>query len=169
MSRNIKRLMIDSIQEAISGVKDFLIVDVSRVTGMSVNRIRLDLADRGISFLCVKNAVASRALSDLGLGCASEALVGPSALVYGAEDIVAVSKEIVKYADSDKTFVVRSGIVDGRLLSSDDISVLSKSPGKPELLSQLSAYILSPGRTLTSQLSSCGVVVGQIDRLSEEK
>jgi len=169
MSRNIKRMMIDSIQEAISGEQNLLIVDVSRVSAVSVNRIRLDLADRGIKLLCVKNAVASRALIDLGLDCASRALVGPSALVFSADDIVTVSKELVKCVGVDKSFAIRSGIVDGQVLSSDDVDALSKSPGKSELLSLLSASILTPGRTLASALLSYGVIIGQINRSSEEK
>lgn len=167
MSRHIKRLMIDSIQEAISGVRDLVVVDVSRVTAVSVNRIRLDLADRGITLLCVKNAVASRALIDSGLDCASQAFVGPSALVFGVDDIVTTIKELVKCVDEYKLFSIRSGIVDGCILNSGDVDTLSKSPGKAELMSQLSGCVLSPGRSITSLLSSCNVVVGQIERFSE--
>lgn len=169
MSRNVKKLMIDSIQHAISGKRDLLVVDVSKVSAVSVNKIRLDLSDRGITLLCVKNAVASRALADLGINSASEALVGPSALVFGSEDIVAISKVIMKCADDDKSFTIRSGIVEGRVLSSTDVEVLSKSPGKPELLSQLVSLILSPGARLSASILSYGSVIGQIESLSSSR
>ena len=162
MSRHVKRLMMDSIQEALSGVRDLFVVDVSRVTAVSVNQIRLELADSGIRLLCVKNAVASRALIDLGLNCASQAFVGPSALVFSDDDIVTTIKQLVKCAGTHKLFNIRSGIVDGRLLSGGDIDIISKSPGKSELMSQLSACILSPGRAIASSLLSYNIVVGQI-------
>lgn len=170
MSRDIKRMMIGSMQDAISGFKDLFVVDVSRVSALSVNRIRRDLADHGIRLLCVKNAVASRALMDLGLGCASQAFSGASALAFGDGDIVSISKVLMQCTAVDKSFAIRSGIVDGRLLSIDDVEVLSKTPGRSELLSQLSACILSPSREIASVLSSyCSVIVGQIDCFSAGK
>lgn len=170
MSRDIKRMMIGSIQEAISGFKDVFVVDVSRVSALSVNRIRLDLADRGIRLLCVKNAIASRALMDFGLGCVSQAFSGASALVFGDGDIVSISKVLMQCTVVDKSFSIRSGIVDGRLLSTVDVDILSKTPGRSELLSQLSACMLSPSREIASVLSSyCSVIVAQIDRFSVAK
>ena len=169
MSMDIKRMMIGSIQEAISGFKDVFVVDVSRVSALSVNRIRLDLADRGIRLLCVKNAIASRALMDFGF-CVSQAFVGASALVFGDGDIVSISKVLMQCTVVDKSFAIRSGIVDGRLLSTSDVDILSKTPGRSELLSQLSACMLSPSREIASVLSSyCSVIVAQIDSFSVAK
>ena len=169
MSRNIKSLMIDSIQKAVSGAKDLFVVDVSRVNALSVNRIRLDLAGRGIRLLFVKNAVASRALLDLGLDNVSQAFIGASALAFGVDDVITISRELMKCTELYNSFAVRSGIVDGRLLSSSDVNALSKSPGKSELLSQLSACILAPSRGVSQALSSYRIIVGQIACLSEQQ
>ncbi len=169
MSRDVKRMMIDSIQMAIGDARDFLVVDVSRVSAESVNRIRLNLAEQRIRLICVRNAVASRALSDLGLECAAQVLVGPSALVFGGEDISSVSKEIAKCAEQDKGFEIKSGIAEGAVLSREDVDLLIKSPGRMELLSQLSACIVRPGIKLASTLSnSYGLLASQIDRVSRQ-
>ena len=169
MSKIVKSLMIGSIQKAVSGTKDLFVVDVSRVSAVSVNRIRLDLADRGIKLLCVKNAIASRALLGLGLDSASRVFVGASALVFGADDVITISKELMKCTELYKSFRVCSGIVDGRLLNTGDVDSLSKCPGKSELLSQLSACILAPGRMISHALSSYRVVAGQVVCFSERK
>lgn len=169
MSRNIKSLMIDSIQKAVSGAKDLFVVDVSRVNALSVNRIRLDLAGRGIRLLFVKNAVASRALFDLGLDSASQAFIGASALAFGVDDVITISRELIKCAELHKSFAVRSGIVDGRFLSSSDVDALSKSPGKSELLSRLSACILAPSGAISQALSSYRIIAGQIACSSERE
>lgn len=169
MSRKIKSLMIASIHQAMSGTMNMFVVDMSRVSAVSVNRMRLDLADHNIKLLCVKNAIASRALLDLGLINAPQAFVGSSALAYGSDDVVAISKELIKCKDLYKTFFVRSGIVDGRILSSGDVDALSKSPGKPELQSLLSASIVSTSIAIMNAIASYRAVAGQIDRLTSRK
>lgn len=168
MSRNIKRLMMDAIQLAVAGKSDLLVVDTSSVKGVSVNRMRVDFADRGITMLFVKNAVATRALIDLGIDCALQAFVGPSALVFGVDDIVTLSKQLRNCADMHKGFVIRSGIIEGRLLQCGEIVALSNSLTKPELLSQISGCLLAPGRVLASALSSNCSIASQIESLSIE-
>ena len=169
MSRQVKSLMIESIQASLSDVRDILVVNVSRVSAVSINRIRLQLAQQNIHILFVKNAVASRVLSDLGLKFASQVLIGPSAIVFGDDDISTISKELSKCVSLDKEFEIRSGISDGRVLSASDVETLIKSPGKAELLSQLSAIILTPGCIVASSISGCyGSIGSQIDRLSRE-
>lgn len=168
MSRHVKQLMINSIQSSLSTRQDLLVVDVSRVSAVSINRIRLNLAEKKIHLICVRNAVASRALSDLGLSCASQVLVGPSAIVFGCDDISTISKEVSKCFELDKSFEIKSGIADGRVLSANDIDSLIKSPGKSELLSQLSAVLLGPGRRIASTIAmTYGSVGSQIDRIAQ--
>ena len=169
MSRKIKGLMIASIHQAMSGTKDLFVVDLSRVSAVSVNRMRLDLADHNIKILCVKNAIASRALLELGLNSAQQAFIGSSALAYGTGDVVAISRELIKCKDLYKTFSVRSGIVDRRVLSSGDVDTLSKSPGKSELQSHLSACILSTGQVILNTIGSYQLVASQIVSLTSRK
>jgi large subunit ribosomal protein L10 len=168
VSRQVKRFMIDSIQASLSDIRDLLVVDVSRVSAVSINRIRHNLAERSIRLISVRNAVASRALVDLGLSCAEKVLVGPSAIVFGTDDISTISKEVSKCVLLDKAFEIRSGIADGRVLSAGDIDELIKSPGKAELLSRLSALMLGPGSRLASTISgSYGSLSSQIERRAE--
>lgn len=153
MSRQVKRMMIDSIQIDLSEVRDLLVVDISRVSAVSVNRIRMNLAEQRIRLKCVKNAVVTRALVDLGIS-ASPMLVGPSAIVFGSDDISTISKEVSKCAELHKEFEIKSGVADGRILSKNDIDILIKSPGKAELLSQLSQQINGPAGCLVSAVSN---------------
>ncbi len=166
MSRHVKRMMIDSIQTSLADARDLLVVDVSRVSAVAINRIRLDLAEQRIRLVCVRNAVASRALSDLGLACASQVLIGPSAIVFGSDDLSTISKELSKCVAQDKGFEIRSGIADGQVLSRNDIDELVKSPGRAELLALLSARIIGPGGSVVAAVSnSYGSIAAQVERL----
>lgn len=163
MSRIIKGLMIKSIQDFFLNDRDMFVVDVSRVIATDINRIRLDFVDRGIRLVFIKNAVAYRALSDIGLDIASQAFAGSSAIALGGGDVITLSKELMKCTELHKSFHIRSGIVDGRLLSSSDVEALSKSPGKSEILSQLSACILRQSKDMSRILLSYSALASQID------
>lgn len=167
MSMQVKRMMIDSIQFELAGIRDFLVVDISRVSAVSVNRIRMSLADQQIHLKFVRNAVVSRALVDLGFDCAAQVLVGPSALVFGDPDISTMSKEISKCAEAHKGFEIKAGVAGGRIVTRADIDVLIKSPDRMELLSQLSAQLIAPSRNLASTISRLyGSIASQVERLS---
>lgn len=166
MSRYVKRMMIDSIRVDLSGVQDLLFVDVSRVRAVSVNRIRMNLADHQIHLKCVSNCVVSQALIELGVNCASYMLTGPSAIVFGNHDISALSKQLSKCTELYKDFIIKSGIASGRFLRRSDIEILIKSPGRTELLSQLSSQIIGPSGRLASTLSnSYSAIASQIHQL----
>ena len=155
MSRKVKKLMIATIRTAIESFgPDMLVVDASRVNAITMNRLRLHMAESKINLLTVKNAVAVRALAELGITCAGQVLVGPSAVVFGHDDIVTLSKFMAKCVLENKDLQIRGGIADGHPLNQSDVEALSKSPGRLELISQISGYCLSPGTSLASSIAS---------------
>ena len=103
MSKVVKRMMIDRIQGALGECREVLVLDASRLTGFAANQLRLDLRKKRISMLGVKNAVARRALSEIGLTGAAGALTGACTLVFGSDDIVALSKELTSCCEKQKT------------------------------------------------------------------
>src|SRR5690349_16427487 len=109
MSKIVKDLMIDGIQKVVGECREVLVVDVSKVDAVSANRLRLELRKKNIRLLGVKNAVARRALSQIGLSGVANALVGPSTLAFGGEDIVALSREITDWASKIKTLEIKGG------------------------------------------------------------
>lgn len=168
MSKLVKDLMIDGIQKVVGECREVLVVDVSKVDAVSANRLRLELRKKNIRLLGVKNAVARRALGDIGLKGVAKALVGPSTLAFGGEDIVALSREITAWAGKIKTLEIKGGGLGETSLSAPDVETLSKSPGRLEILSQLSGLILSPGAQLSgAMLGAGGKLAGQVKTLAE--
>lgn len=169
MSKVVKRMMIDSIQGALGECREVLILDASKLDGVTANQLRLALRKKNISLLGVKNAVARRALSDIGLTGAADVLAGACTLVFGGEDIVALSKEITEWCDKIKTIEIRGGAIGATPLKAKDVESLSKSPGRKELLSQIAGLILSPGAQLAAAIKGPGSkIAGQIKTLADK-
>lgn len=169
MSKVVKRMMIDSIQGALGDCREVLILDASRLDGVVANQLRLSLRKKQINLLGVKNAVARRALNEIGLTGAADVLSGACTLVYGGEDIVALSKELTEWCDKIKAMEIRGGAIGPTPLKPADVESLSKSPGRAELLSQIAGLILSPGRQLAAVLKGPGgKIAGQIKTLADK-
>jgi large subunit ribosomal protein L10 len=168
MSRAVKDMMIDAIRERVGDTRDFLVIDSSRLDALTDNRFRLTLQERGISVLRVKNTLAEQALQQLGTGSIRHIGGGPSALVWGGEDAVALSKEITRWARELEPLEIKGASIDGQPLDAKQVEALSKSPGRLELLSQLSGLLLSPGARLAGALlGPGGTLQGQIKAMSE--
>ena len=145
MSKVIKNHIMNELTRELDGHGEVLVVDVSGLTGNQVNDLRLALGEQDISLLTVKNSLARRACESIGLGAVGPILEGPSTLVWGGEDVVALSREITKWAKEIGSLAVKGGTVEGKTLDAVGVDKLSKSPGRLELLSIISGLILSPG------------------------
>ena len=156
MSRQIKDMLIEEIQSRIGDVRDMLVVDCSEMDAVSANKWRLSLRDANISVLTVKNSIARSALDRLGVEGLGDVLAGPSSLVWGGDDVVALSKEITKWAKDVEGLKIKGATVEGQGLDASGVEALSKSPGRAELIGQLAGLMLAPGRQLAGALQGPG-------------
>jgi large subunit ribosomal protein L10 len=170
MGREVKDMVIADIQSRIGDVKDFIVVDCSKVDAITANRWRLALRKQHISALTVKNSVANNALKRKGVDGLTSVLSGPSTLVWGGDDIVALSKSVAKWAKEIKNFEIKGGTVEGESLDAAAVDALSKSAGRLETIGEIAGLMLAPGRQLAGCLQGPGGrLAGQLKTLSEEK
>lgn len=169
MSKVVKNLMISEIRQRVGEYREVLVLDASKVNAVAANKLRLTLRKKGIRLLGVKNAVARKALSDLGLTGLGAVLTGPSTIAFGGEDIVALSRELAEHATQIKELEIKGGAIGATSLTAKNVEDLSKSKGRAELLSDLVAQILSPGANLAAALlGPGGRVAGAIKAMADK-
>jgi large subunit ribosomal protein L10 len=170
MSKRIKNMLVDDLRQRLGETRDLLVVDYSRLDGVTETNMRLKLRKQNIRMLGVKNSLARKVLEDLGLAGLAPYLSGPSTLVFGGPDIVALSKEIAKWAKDLEPLQIKGGIVDGTAMNPAEVDALSKSPSREELLGKIVMLALSPGAQLAGALlGSGGVVAGQVKSIAEKE
>lgn len=168
MSRFIKDHIITELEDHLRDRGEVLVVDMSKLTGTDANRLRVELGQNDIVTLGVKNSLARQACSRVGLEALNPVLEGPSTLVWGGEDVVALSRQITAWTKELDALEVKGAAVEGQTLDADGVDRLSKSPGRPELLSKIAGLILSPGGNIAGALlGPGGTVAGQIKSHSE--
>lgn len=168
MSKAVKQMIMDDIRQKLGASRDLLVVDASRLDAQSDNRFRLALRKKGISLLAVKNTLARRTLNEAGVTSMDPLLKGPSTLIWGGEDIVALSKEIAQWTKQLKNLEIKGAAVEGQTVDAKGVEALSKSPSREELIGQIAGLLLSPGARLAGALlGPGGTLCGQLQAMSE--
>ena len=170
MSKRLKEMLVTDIRQRIGDTRDMLLIDASRIDANTANRFRLALRQKSITALTVQNTLARKALNDAGITALDALLQGPSTLVWGGDDIVALSKEIMKWAKEVQELEVKGGTLEGESLGPADVDSLSNSPSRQELISQIAGALLSPAANLAAALLGPGAqLANQIEQISEKE
>jgi len=172
MSKYVKNLITEHLRERLSDVHDALLVNMVGLDVNTNNRLRTKLHSKGIQVLVVKNSLAARACEGTPLAPMFEGLRGSAAICWGSEDIVSLAKEIVALAKEEEyeAFESRGGVMEGELLTAEQVRDVSKWPSRAEQISLLVGQILGPGAQLAAQFCGPGgVLVSQIKEKGAEE
>jgi large subunit ribosomal protein L10 len=170
MSKLVKDLVTGHLKRELDGVQEMLLVNVIGLTATRTSDLRKQLREKNIRLIVVKNSLARRATEGTVLAGAFEGSQGTLAMVWGATDIVALAKEVVRLAKLPDyaPFEPRGGVMDGTALAAKEVEAISKWPSREEQLSILMGQVLSPGALLVSQLTSVGgALASQIEQQGE--
>ena len=122
--------LADTLKNAVAGV----IVDYKGITVADDTALRKELREAGVQYTVVKNRLLGLATKDAGLDGMDEFLNGTTAIATSAEDHVAAARILCKFADAHKTFAVKSGFLDGKVIELEMIQSLAKLPTRDILL-----------------------------------
>jgi len=172
MSKYVKQLITDGIRKRLDGVHYLMLVGLSGVDANANKNLRAALAAKGIELMVIKNSLARRATEGTDLATAFDKMDGAYALCWGASDVVALAKELVKLAKDKayKGFEIKGAVMDGEALNSTQAVEVSKWPTREEQISLLIGQIVGVGSRLSAQLVAMGgALASQIAQLGEGK
>jgi large subunit ribosomal protein L10 len=127
--------------------------------------LRKVVRDAGGKYRVLKNKLAARASKGTHVEAALQGLKGVSSVAYTSGDPVALTKAISTWVTDNAEFTFKLGIVDGKVISIEEIKQLATMPGKDELYSKLLFLISAPAQRLATVIAATGrdlaVVVNQ--------
>jgi large subunit ribosomal protein L10 len=172
MSKQIKGLIADEVKKRLQGVTDALLVNVIGLDSANTYSLRRELRSKNISLLVVKSSLARRAMEGTPLARAFDDNEGSLAVVWGAEDFVSLTKELValhKKPEYEK-FISKGGLMEGEKLTPEKVVEVSKWPNRAGQISILLGQILDPGAKLLSQINAPGgKLMSQVKKKSESE
>ena len=129
-----KKQMVADLSERIKNSCAGVVVDYKGINVEDDTKLRKELREAGVEYTVVKNTILGRAVEDAGLEGLENVLEGTTAIATSADDYVASARILQKFADSHDNFSLKSGYLDGEVISMDKLMALAKLPSREVLL-----------------------------------
>lgn len=139
-----KKQMVAALSERIKGSCAGVVVDYKGINVEDDTKLRKELREAGVEYTVVKNSILGRAAQDAGLEGLDAVLEGTTAIATSTDDYVASARILQKYADTHNNFSLKSGYLDGEVISMEKLIALAKLPSREVLLATVCSVFNAP-------------------------
>ena len=158
---NQKKEEVTNLANKIKEAKLVLLTDYRGINVGDVTNLRADLRKANAEYVVIKNNITRRALADAGIEGLEEQLVGPTAVIMTNEDYLEPTKTIYNFTKDNDYYKIKGGVVEGKVMTAEEIITLAKLPSKETLLSMLAGALLS-------NISKVAIALDQVRIQKEE-
>src|ERR1700684_1652175 len=165
ISKAKKNEKVKLLSTELEGSTTAIIGTFSKLTVAKDYELRKVVREAGGKYRVVKNKLAPIAGKGSQVEDALKGLKGVTSVAFTSGDPVALAKGFAKWVGENAEYQFKLGIVDGKLLSVDEVKALATLPGKEEIFAKLLYLINSPAQRLATVINATGrdlaVVMGQ--------
>lgn len=165
VSRAKKSEQVEKLGKDLKNVSSLIVTTYSKLTVPQDYELRKTLRGSGAKYTVVKNTLAERAAKGTKVEEVLKNLSGVTSIAYTQGDPVALAKALSKYAKDNPEFAFKAGVVEGRVVSINEIKALATMPSKEEIYAKLLFLINAPAQRLVTAMNAVGrnlaVVVSQ--------
>jgi large subunit ribosomal protein L10 len=156
ISREKKEQLVADYADELSRSNAIILTDYRGLTVSDLQALRGKVREAGGTYSIVKNTLAARALEVANLPVPEDMLTGPTAISFAHEEVPAVAKVLAEFAKDSEILEIKGGLMEGNLLSSEQISSLAEMPPREVILAQLLGLIQQPGNGLAGVVNAAG-------------
>ena len=131
--------------------------------------LRKVIREAGGAYHVVKNKLAAKSSEGTKVEAALQGLKGVNSVAYTSGDPVALAKALSTWVKDNAEYTFKLGIVDGRVITVEEIDSLAKLPGKDELFSKLLFLIQSPAQRLATVINATGRNLAVVVNMAAEQ
>ena len=139
---NQKKEEVSKLAEKMKEAKIILLTDYRGINVADVTGLRAELRKSNSEYKVIKNNITRRALKEAGIEGLEDLLVGPTAVIMSTEDYLEPSKAIYEYTKKNENYKIKGGIIDGKVMTTEEIVTLAKLPSRETLISMLAGALL---------------------------
>ena len=137
-----KEEIVAKLAEDLKDTKLVLLVDYRGITVDDVTKLRNELRSNNAEYRVIKNNIVKRALDKNGESGLDDLLNGPTAVITSKEDYLAPAKTIYNFTKDHDFYKIKGGIIEGKVMTAEEIITLAKLPSRQELLAKLAGRLL---------------------------
>lgn len=168
--KELKENIIRELVEQLNASPFAIVADYSGTSVAEFEGIRVKLAEGGATAHVTKNSYIKRASSEVSYPEElAEFLSGQTVLVTGEEDICAAAKVLKDFNKKSEKFGMRGGILDGKVVSAEELSALASLPPMDVLRAQLLGTLQSPASTFVRLLNEPASALARVLKAKEDQ
>ncbi len=170
MNRDQKTAVVQEIAEQIGSAEAIFAVDYRGITVAQIADLRIRLRDADARFRVVKNSLTERAADQAGAAELKPMLIGPTALAMVRGDAALAAKALSDVARQLNLLEFKGGLLDGAVVSADDLRSIARLPAREILQGQLVATIAAPLTGLARGLNAliAGIAI-QLQGIADQR
>ena len=165
LTRAKKVEKVARLTKELEGATSAIIGTFAKLTVAQDFDLRKVIRNAGGRYRVVKNKLAALASKGTQIESALQGLKGVSSVAYTSGDPAALAKAVSAWVKDNAEFTFKLGIIDGKVITVEEVKQLATMPGKEELFSKLLYLINAPAQRLVTVLNATGrdlaVVVNQ--------
>lgn len=171
MNRQEKENEVGLLNDRIQGAKTVIFTSYIGLKVSEITQVRTKLRKEKANMKVIKNRLALRALQAQGLSEeVAKFISGPTAIATSEVDPVAPAKVIVEFAKQFEALKIRGGLLDGKLITAQDVQRLAALPSREELLAKMLGSMQAPAGNVARALSALPrQLVTVIDAIAKTK
>lgn len=137
-----KETEVNALAEKFKETKVILLTDYRGINVSDDTMLRNDIRKANAEYKIIKNNIIRRALDLNGESDLDSLLEGPTAVVIGNEDYLEPAKVIYNFTKKNEFYKIKGGVIEGKVMTADEIITLAKLPSRETLLSMLAGSLL---------------------------
>ena len=158
---NQKKEEVSALAAKMKEAKLILLTEYRGINVTDDTTLRKDLRNANATYSVIKNNITRRALSEAGIEGLEDKLEGPVAVVMSSEDYLEPSKVIYNFTKENEYYKIKGGVIDGKVMTAEEIITLAKLPSRETLLSMLAGALLG-------NISKIAVALNEVKKQKEE-
>jgi large subunit ribosomal protein L10 len=165
-----KAQVVAEIKERFQNSTGVVLADYRGLTVSEVTQLRAQLRQAGVEYRVLKNTLVRRAANEVGIEGLDPYLEGPTAVAFSA-DPVAPAKVLADFAKTAKTFTIKGGVVEGKVIDLAGVKALADLPSREVLLAQVLRGMQAPlagmANVLQGPIRKMGYALEEVRKLKE--
>ena len=157
---NQKKEEVSALAAKMKESKLILLTEYRGINVTDDTTLRKDLRNANATYTVIKNNITRRALSEAGIEGLEDKLEGPVAVVMSSEDYLEPSKVIYNFTKENEYYKIKGGVIDGKVMTAEEIITLAKLPSRETLLSMLAGALLG-------NISKIAVALNEVKKQKE--
>lgn len=150
----IKKQKVEEITEKFKGSQTSVVVDYRGLDVAAVTELRKKLRDEGIELHVYKNTMTRRAVEAAELSELNDVLVGPNAIAFSKDDVVAPARILNDFAKENEALEIKGGVIEGKVATLEQIKELADLPNYEGMVSMLLSVLQAPIRNFAYAVKS---------------